>query len=133
MKIIDLCLVQSVVEGNSINPKNGQVLNDEDFNWFGSSMLDSAKINGCRIELCANLFGRDNITTFLSSNVAQENFIKNVIWLLKMRNADGVNLDFELMPGNLSDEFVVFVAKLRKRLVKELPMATVSLAIPAVD
>ena len=116
-----------------INEKTGRVKNEDKFDWKESRVIDSAKLHGCRVELTASLFGNQKIKKFLASPTARQNFINDVIWLLKLRNGDGLCLDFELMPKSESANYVNFVAQLNSSLKAAIPHATLTMALPAVD
>ena len=116
-----------------INEKTGHIRNSDKFDFLGSPVIDSAKAFGCRIELTASLFGGKKLRTFFASSTAQNNFINNVIWLLKMRGGNGVNLDFELLPGSQRDNFTAFVERISKRIKAEIPGGSLTIAIPGID
>lgn len=114
-----------------IDPSNGKYKNI--YYWETTGLIDSAKAHNCHVFLTAGLFGRSDNTTFLENVPAQHTLADNLIELLKLRDADGVNIDFEGVPGRLSAKFTEFIALLSRKLKEANPDYQLSLALYAID
>jgi spore germination protein YaaH len=93
----------------------------------GAALLSAAHAHGARVHLCATLFntaGGTEIATFLASPAARGNAVQQLIALAP----DGVNVDFEFVPGASRDAFTAFVEQLRTSLPQTLEL---TLAMPA--
>ena len=85
------------------------------------------------MELCVTNFGGTNNTTFLTNPTARQTLIDSLIALLNYRNADGVNIDFEGIPGSQRNNLTSFMQDLSTQLKAAIPGATVTMAIFSVD
>ena len=112
-----------------INASTGNAVTTHD--WLTTSSVTTAQNNGARIHLCATLFS--DHSTFLGSSTAKQTFINNIIDLLKQRNANGVNIDFEAVSSSLKDQLTAFLIDLANQVHQEIPGAIVSIDLPAVD
>ncbi|MBL4578336.1 MAG: hypothetical protein JKX74_07680, partial [Flavobacteriales bacterium] len=101
--------------------------------WKTTPSIALAQAAGTRVELCVTNFGSTNNTTFLSSTTAQQTFIDTIISLLNYRNADGVNIDFEGIPGSMKNNLTTFMTNLSTQLKAAIPGATVTMAVFSVD
>jgi hypothetical protein len=93
----------------------------------GAALLSAARAHGVRVHLCATLFndsGGSEIATFLASGAARASAAAQLAAIA----ADGVNLDFEFVPGASRDVFTAFVHQIRAALP---PAAELTLAMPA--
>jgi spore germination protein len=93
----------------------------------GAALLSAAHAHGVRVHLCATLFntsGGSEIATFLASASARSSAIAQLATLAP----DGLNLDFEFVPGASRDAFTRFVLQLRAALP---PPVELTLAMPA--
>ncbi len=99
--------------------------------WKTNPSITLAQKAGARVELCVKNFSKH--ATFLSNPKAWERLTTNLIRLLKLRNADGVNIDFEAVPKSQAGNLVKFCSYLSKRLKTSIKGASISMAIPAVD
>lgn len=99
--------------------------------WKTTKLVDKAKQAGCRVHLCVTLFSGHS--TFLSSERSRTRMIDSLIALVKLRNGDGVNIDFEGTPSAERGRFAAFIVELANRFHQEIPGSQVSMAIPAVD
>lgn len=112
-----------------VDPQNGLPLTTHE--WNVSPAIDSALANGVKVHLCVTLFGSH--TTFFSSSSSQQTLIDNLIELVDLRDAHGINLDVEALPSSLGDEYTAFMIDLADQFHTALPDAEVSMAIPSVD
>lgn len=101
--------------------------------WRTTNAVTLAQAAGTRVELCVTNFGGSNNTTFLTNPTAQQTFIDSLISLLAFRNADGVNIDFEGVPGSQRNNLSNFVQNMSTQLKAARPGSTVSMALYAVD
>lgn len=114
-----------------VNPSTGGY--DNLHSWSTTSLVETAQSQGCRVHLTATCFGNTNNRTLLTNATARQNLIDNLIAQVKSRNADGVNIDFEAVPSDVSSELTDFMNDLGNAFHTEIPGSTVSIALPAVD
>jgi len=72
-------------------------------------------------------------TEILTDTSKQVTLLNNVVTLLRTRNGDGVNFDFESVPLAQRANMVSFVQRAVRIIKDKLPEAEISLATPAVD
>ena len=60
--------------------------------------MDFAHERGVKVKLCATLFGSAELTTLLNNSINRQNAINNLLSLVLLMNADGIDIDFELLP-----------------------------------
>jgi spore germination protein YaaH len=101
--------------------------------WSTSTVIDRAKAAGVKVLLSVTNFGAANNRTLLASPQARDVLITRLIALLKERGGNGVNIDFESVPGDQRENLVSFFAELRSRLDAAITGAVISVAAPAVD
>ncbi len=114
-----------------VNPHNGSYKSIH--NWKTTALVDSAKANGSKVLLSISNFGANKNKIFLNNVKAQKNLIRTIITLLKERNADGVNLDFEGIREKEREELNNFIIDLSSSLKIENSNYVVTVAIPAFD
>ncbi len=106
-------------------------------NWKKTKLVEIAHTYGTKVSLTATLFGKENIELLLSNNTSITTFIKTIVGLVKLKNADGINIDFEGLRvennNNLDSQFTDMISRLSRHLKSEIPNATLSIALPAVD
>jgi len=93
----------------------------------GAALLSTAHAHGVRVHLCATLFNGSTgseIPAFLGSAAARANAATELAAL----TPDGLNLDFEFVPGASRDAFTAFVQQVRAALP---PTAELTLAMPS--
>lgn len=95
-------------------------------NWASANAVTLAKQYGLKVHLCLVLFA--NHATLLNNTAAKNALIANTLAQLAVRNADGVNIDFESMSATVRDSFRVFMKQFGdslkahgKEFVIELP------------
>lgn len=101
--------------------------------WKTTALIDSAKSHGCKTYLCVSNFGGKNNNAFLSDTKIQENFTDSITNLLKLRNADGVVIDFEQIRGEDRENFTQFIKTLSKKLNSPIKKHEVIVCLYAVD
>jgi len=117
-----------------VDPTTGSYSNPTVINtWRTTNLVTTAQANGTEVQLCATLFGGTNLTTFLTNATARLRCIDSLISLITLRNAQGINIDFEGLPSSQRTNFVNFMQQLRDTLNRRRPSAKLSVALPAVD
>ncbi|MEE8336396.1 MAG: glycosyl hydrolase family 18 protein [Candidatus Neomarinimicrobiota bacterium] len=101
--------------------------------WPPADMINKAHENGVKVVLTVSLFSNDNLTTLLSNSDNRTRLINNLLEQVKNAGADGVNVDFELMPASQKTNMVTFISSLTKVFHDSLSGSEVTLAMPAVD
>jgi len=101
--------------------------------WKTTSVVDSAKVNGCKVFLSVSNFGSKDNAVFLGNPKAQNTLIDSVANLLALRNADGINIDFEGVSKKDKKNFTTFIIQISKKLKEINPNYEVSLCIYAED
>jgi spore germination protein YaaH len=112
-----------------VNTSNGE---PESYHaWLTDPSIDSAQAHGVKVHLCATIFSGH--TTFFTNPASRQTLITNLISLVQQRNADGINMDIEALPGSLGDSVTSFMRDLSVQLKAVLPQAKVSIDLPAVN
>lgn len=114
-----------------LNPTTGGYKNIH--GWKTTPAIDLAKQAGCKVELSVTNFGYKNNARFLSNRKAWDRFATTIIELLNIRDADGINIDFEHVPRKSSEALTNFIAYLHTRLQAVRPGSTITMAVPALN
>jgi hypothetical protein len=101
------------------------------YDWLTDPAVDSALAHGVKIHLCATLFSGHS--SFFTNMASRQNLIDNLVSLVQLRNADGVNMDIEALPSSLGDSVTSFMRDLSVELKTIIPGARISIDLPAVD
>jgi spore germination protein YaaH len=101
--------------------------------WLTTDLVDRAHSRGTKCVLAVVNFGYDKNKTLLSNPQARTNLINNLAGLVKARNADGVNIDFESVGSDQRANLVSFMRDLAVRMRAEIPDAQITMDAPAVD
>lgn len=101
--------------------------------WPVTSLINTAHANGVRVVLVGILFNSDAIATLLNSSTRRQNLIDNLVNTVQNAGADGVNIDFEGMPGGQRSNFVTFMSDLTDAFHSNIPGSQVTVDMPAVD
>jgi spore germination protein YaaH len=102
-------------------------------NWATDDAVDSALAHGVKVDLCVTLMNQANLTSFLDSSNARQTLITNLINLIQVRGANGVNIDFEGMASSDSADFKTFMISLCNQMHAAIPGSQVSYCLPAVE
>jgi len=78
-------------------------------NWENLSVVEYAHDRGVKIKLCVTLFGQSELITLLSSSLNRSNAIENLLDLVLLKNADGIDIDFELLPLSQRNNLILFM------------------------
>lgn len=96
----------------------GNIVNDH--GWLTNSnvtnFINKAKQNNVKITLSATLFSGNSITALLTNPSARINLIQNLIQLVKARNVDGIDINFEGIQSGQRDNLTSFLRQLRDSL-----------------
>jgi spore germination protein YaaH len=95
--------------------------------WTSSHMtnvINAAHAEGVKVVLTVTMMGWNqtgltNMATLLNSSTRRVSLANEIAAAVAARNADGVNLDFEPMPGNLEAQYNAFVRAVRTALGSE--------------
>jgi spore germination protein len=109
----------------------GNIINDH--NWNNLYIVDYAHERGVKIKLCATLFGESELTALLSNPDNRQNAIANLLERVISKNADGVDIDFELLPNNQRDNLVLFMEELSEVFHENMEDPIITMATPAID
>lgn len=97
--------------------------------WKNTQVVAWAKSKGLRVHLTITCFGSKELKALLSSPTKRTRCIAEITAAVALRDADGVNIDFELLPSSERSTMVAFMQGLRTAMPnKELTIAT-----PSVD
>jgi spore germination protein YaaH len=106
------------------------------WNAAGKKMVDAAHAHGARCVLTVNLFnssGGSEIATFLGNASAVSAATQAIVAAVAQNGGDGVDLDFEFVPGAYKSAFVSFVSGLASAMHAAVPGSEVSVAMPSVS
>ena len=106
---------------------------ENDHNWPNLYLVEYAQARGVKVKLCATLFGYDNLTTLLSSQQNRQNAWINLANLVVMQNADGIDINFELLPQDQKENLVIFMEGLSATLNMVIDNPILTMATPAID
>lgn len=101
--------------------------------WKTTNMVDMAKADGCKVFITATNFGAANHIKLFQNPTAVEKLINTLDEVMKMRDAHGINIDFEGVPATVKTEFNDFLVKLSQKIKSSNPDAMMTLALYAVD
>ena len=110
---------------------NGNITNDR--GWPRTELVNFAHARGVKVKLCATLFGGTALTTLLGSAANRQRAIANLLAEVQAAGADGVDIDFELMPDDQKTNTVTFMRDLTDAFHADIPGSIVTMAMPAVD
>ena len=119
-----------------LDPKTGSYTNPEQMQeWRETAMIDSAKLKKTKVLLTVSSHGYKNNNSFLGDQSKWSIMIDSLSSLLKHRDADGVDINFEGLPYLKRGSFNRFIEALRKRLNQNITNKTpiISMTLPAVD
>ena len=109
----------------------GDIVNDH--NWENLYLVEFAQARGVKVKLCATLFGQESLETLLNNYFYRQNAINNLLNLVMSVGADGVDIDFELLPTNQRDNLVLFMEELSFVFHLNIDDPIITMATPAID
>jgi len=101
--------------------------------WNTTPLINYAHQRGTKVVLTVTNFGDTRNTEILTDTIKQKYLITTLVSLLKSRNGDGVNFDFESVGSSQRQNLVDFIERAVTSIKQELPEAEISMAIPAVN
>lgn len=113
------------------DPKTGQKISSHD--WLTTSMVDKAKAKDCKVLLTISSFEGFSNSIFLNNPDARAVLISNVIQEVKLRDADGLCIDFENVKYHDKKQFSSFIKDISAALRRYKSDGLVYLAVPSVD
>ncbi|MDY8134226.1 glycoside hydrolase family 18 protein [Aquimarina sp. 2201CG5-10] len=114
-----------------VNPQTGSY--KDIHQWKTTALVDSAKVNNCKVFLSVSNFGAKDNEVLLNNPKARKTLIDSLSSLIKYREADGVNIDFEGVSSKTRKVFNDFVIELSKELKTQNSDYMISIALYAVD
>ena len=109
----------------------GDIINDH--NWENLYFIDFAQSHGVKVKLCATLFGSYELSTLLENYFYRQNAINNLLDLVLSVGADGIDIDFELLPTSQRDNLVLFMEELSFAFHSQMDDPIITMATPAID
>ena len=109
----------------------GSIINDH--NWDNIGFINHAQSQGVKVKLCATLFNSNSLETLLSNSLNRTNAINNLLNKVLSRNADGVDIDFELVPSTQRENLVLFMQELSDTFHENMDDPIITMATPAID
>ena len=100
----------------SIQPETGNYKSIHQ--WKTTALIDSAKVNNCKVFLSVSNFGSESNSIFLENSKAQATLIDSLSSLLALRAADGINIDFEGVSKKIKRILQNLLLKYQKDLSK---------------
>jgi spore germination protein YaaH len=119
-----------------VDPATGSYSNPEQIqDWRNTALIDSAKLKKTKILLTVSSHGKSNNNQFLGDRGKWYVLMDSVTRLIKDRNADGVDLNFEQLPYLKRERFNLFVKQFREQLDNQInnKKPIISITLPAVD
>jgi spore germination protein YaaH len=99
--------------------------------WETTGLIEAAHAAGTKVVLTVTNFGNANNASILNNATRRETLITTLISVVKARNGDGVNIDFETVASAERAALTSFMNTLSDRFHAEIPGSRVSIALPA--
>lgn len=115
----------------SVDPETGSYKSIHQ--WKTTALIDSAKAHKSKVFLSVSNFGAKDNTTFLTNTRAQKTLTDSLTVLLTLREANGINIDFEGMSATNRTAFTDFIISTAKQLKQQNSDYEISIALYAVD
>lgn len=113
---------------------NGRTGDIKDFNgWDRAKIISDAQNAGCKVVFTAAISQQQNVISFLSDQKNLVKFQESVLYLLKLRKANGVNIAFTDLPASHRDFFSIFIGSLSGYLKSKDTTYKVFVTIPSND
>ena len=109
----------------------GNIINNH--NWNNLYIVEYAHQRGVKVSLCATLFGQSQLETLLSNSSYRQNAINNLLELVVNKNADGIDIDFELVPNSQRENLVIFMEELSNTFHEHMSDPLITMATPPID
>lgn len=112
-----------------VDPYSGEAITVRD--WATAPVIDTAISHGVKVHLCVTLF--NGHAAFFENPQSRQTLTTNLIELITMRGAHGINLDFEAVPASQQAGLTSYIMEISQALHAVLPQAELSIAAPAVN
>jgi spore germination protein YaaH len=96
-------------------------------------IITEAHSHGVKVILTCTLFSSSSLSTLLSSATYRTNLINNLLDEVKAGNADGVDIDFEGVPGSQKSNLTKFMTDLNNTFKASRSDYHVTICGPSVD
>jgi hypothetical protein len=127
----DFSLLESVIfHGYEWGGDNSEAVIDE---WYKTSMVEDAQTVGCKVIFSASNYGALKSTLFFDSLKVQEQFMDKIFTYLKMKDADGIELDFPAVSAEHRINFSQFIKTFYIRLKQINSEAVLYVSLPFFD
>lgn len=113
------------------DPVTGKKITSHD--WATTPLVDSAKAHGCKVLLTVSSMGYGTNHTFLKNNASVDRMIEELVLTLKLRNADGICLDFEKINTADRAKFTEMVRELSRVMKMSNPNYEIYMSVPSID
>ena len=98
-----------------------------------AELMDEAQSAGVQVVLSVTNFENDEIGILCNDPLLRTKSIETLLDLVQQMGGDGINIDFEFVPYEAKQGFVLFMQELTERFHEEIPGSHVSYAGPCVD
>ena len=112
----------------AVNPETGGPLDVR--GWTSTPFVDHAVACNAKPILVASNFGITQNETLLSSEQAKAALIDSLLYYASIRNAAGINIDFEAVPNARRESLTNFMQTLSDSLRRRIPNAHLSIDLP---
>jgi spore germination protein YaaH len=109
----------------------GAIVDDHGWPWTG--LVSAAHQNDVRVIVTATLFSSAEIAALLGDPARRQVAVTNLVAEVQAAGADGINVDFEGVPGAHKHDLVTFLGELQSALASAIADPYLSIATPAVD
>jgi spore germination protein YaaH len=103
--------------------------------WVETDIVEVAKAGNpsCKVLLTVTNFGENHNQVFLNNPKARKKLIRNLLHYVKLKNADGITIDFEVLRHKDKNIFSVFIKELKTAMQKEDENYILAITLPAFD
>jgi spore germination protein YaaH len=114
-----------------LNPNDGTSLSIHD--WESTALIDTLKAKGIRSFLAVTNIGVANNKKLLGNSNAIETLTNHIIRLIKMRDADGVCINFEEVSKLNKNNYSKFITLLSRKLKQNNNEYLLYITVPYID
>lgn len=101
--------------------------------WYDTDLVEKAHEDGCKVLFSVSNYGALKSKDFFESKALQQDFIDEVLVYLKMKDADGIELDFPAVLNSNRDDLTQFIKDLSFSLKRYNSNADLYVTLPFVD
>lgn len=118
-----------------INPQTGNYASPEVIDdWKSTGLIDSAHQAGCKVLLTITNLGAEDNRIFLDNSVNQHSVLfDSLLFLVNLRGADGIDINFEQIPIGYGPKFSAFIKALSVKFKTANKDFFINLTIPKVN